>query len=465
MGMKNLMGQDNYLCLMSDKTEVSCEHGRLSRCTYAGTAQCPYSQAEMRMTTANLGMTNYSKWMMPRAMSSPFTHFSQLIMDEGHSIPGLLANAMRIKLYRKEIEETLQLDFPTVKIGKDWEPEVNFNNMQLFRVWARGAKSEAEAEMKEAKYEMDRVRNPSATVIKHYLHMRELTRRLGILQIASPHNWVVDEVEKGYTFDPIRPGRYAEGMLFQGVKRIIIMSATLREKTLKLLGLQKDQYHFQEFDSDFDPSDSPITYVPTIRVDNRQTDLSFLWRRFDQFIMPRRDMKGLINTVSYARRDEVLANSRFAEWMMVNEKGEPPTEMVEEFKRSSPGHILVSPSVGTGYDFPGTELEWIIMSKIPFEPPSKIVKARDADDKGQYRGYRAAQTMDQTFGRGTRFPRSKPPIADGDRCDSIIFDDHMQWFMAKFGKYFSRSFHKRYRRSDTMPQPLPKMVESVTVTS
>jgi Rad3-related DNA helicase len=130
--------------------------------------------------------------------------------------------------------------------------------------------------------------------------------------------------------------------------------------------------------------------------------------------------------------------------MIINERGEPPSDVIELFRNSGPGTILVSPSVGTGYDFPQDDCRWQFMTKIPFEPPSKIVKAREADDP-EYRSYQAMQALVQAFGRDMR--------SKTDWSERFIGDDHLEWFLPRYGHLAPRSFHAFFRRVSVVPQP------------
>ena len=131
--------------------------------------------------------------------------------------------------------------------------------------------------------------------------------------------------------------------------------------------------------------------------------------------------------------------------MYVNSKGIPATSMVEIFRASKPGTILVSPSVGTGYDFPGKDCEYQFLCKIPFpDGRTKFNKARTQDDP-EYGAYQAAQTMVQAFGRGMR--------SKEDQCEGFICDDHLQWFLPRFRHLVPNSFYRLFKRVDVLPQP------------
>lgn len=438
IGLADIRGRRNYQCDL--KSEYTCEEGYAARCPYKGTIGCPSSQAEMRAATSPLVITNYAKWCASKKFGTGMTNFEQVIFDEGHHSFSALADAMQVVLSAHEINQDLRLDFPRNDYTSDianWKP------------WAAKARAQAESEMVQAQARITGVSDPKPSWVRHYTHMRNLSRRLATIATCNPKEWIVDEIEGGFQFDPIRPGRYAEAALLLRVPKIIIASATLRPKTLFMLGISKDKFEFKEFSSDFDPKRCPIYYVPTMRVDRRNPDLRMLWVKLDQIASRRQDRKGIIHTISYTRRDDVISSSRFSGSMIINQKGEAPSEVIEEFRAAEPGAILVSPSVGTGYDFPRSQAEWQFICKIPFpDSRSKIVQARQNDDK-EYGPYSAMQNLVQMFGR---IMRSKD-----DRGESFIGDEHLSWFLPRYGHLAPKSFHGFYKEVSTVPPPPPKL--------
>ena len=134
--------------------------------------------------------------------------------------------------------------------------------------------------------------------------------------------------------------------------------------------------------------------------------------------------------------------------MIVNPRGEPAQETLEQFRQSGPGTILVSPSFGTGYDFMGELCEWQIICKIPFDPPSRILKAREELDP-EYRNYRAMNKLWQYYGR---IGRSKE-----DAGETVILDSHMDWFWRR-NKHLAPAYaHRVYREVAVLPPPPPKL--------
>lgn len=431
VGMVDIRGKRNYTCDL--KPDYTCEDGHAARCSKKGTIDCPLSQAEMRAAISPLVVTNYDKWTAARKFGQGMAHFTQAVFDEGHLAPDALSRAMQVVLSAHEIEEVLGVDFPK-----------NTEEMVDWKAWASWVRVEAYDQMQAAK-SLILGDNPKSSHVRLYNHLRNLTRRLATLATCQPQNWVVDTVDRGYQFDPVRVARYSESTLLLRIPSILVISATLRPKSLYLMGIGKDAFDYKEFDSDFNPKDCPIYYIPTMRVDKNAKSLAMLWAKLDQIAARRQDRKGIVHTISYMRRDEILAHSRFAAAMMVNPKGEASTEIVEAFKASDPGTILVSPSVGAGYDFPGRDCEWQFVCKIPFpDTRSKIVRARQEDDK-ELGPYQAMNKLVQIFGRGARFK--------GDRCENFIGDMHLDWFLPRYAHLAPKSFHGFFRKIEVLPTP------------
>lgn len=434
VGMVDIRGRNNYSCSLKDG--FTCDEGYASRCPYKNTVACPSSQAEMRAAVSPLVITNFDKWTASKKYGTGMSHFTQVIFDEAHDSYDALSRAMQVVLHYKEIEEKLKIEFLC------GEEALEFAN---WKPWAQQARVTAEAEMIAARSRVVNSSDPKPSWVRHYTHMRNLSRRLATLATANAKEWIVDETDQGYQFDPIRPGKYAESALLLRVPRIVMVSATIRPKTMYMLGIGKDNFLFKEFDSDFDPKRCPIYHIPTMRVDKNAHDLSMLWVRLDQIAAKRRDRKGIVHTISYARRDEIVSRSRFADSMIVNPKGEAPSPVIDTFMNSEDGAILVSPSVGTGYDFPMQACEWQMVCKIPFpDSRSKIVQARQHEDK-EYGPYGAMQNLVQAFGRAVR--------SKEDKAENFICDDHIQWFIKKFGHLAPKSFHAFYKQVQVVPPP------------
>lgn len=436
IGLVDLRGRRNYGCPM--RAGFTCEDGHAARCPYKGTIACPSSQAEMRAAVSWLVVTNYDKWTSARKFGQGMQHFTQVIFDESHKAHAALARAMQVTLNERDAHD-LGVDFPSHSA----------DDFVTWKAWAMLARPVAQEAMNAVAASLRASAHPKPSLVREFTHLRHLMRRLAILSTANAQNWVVDEVDNGYQMDPIRPGRYVESALLMRIPSIVFVSATLRPKSLYMTGIGKLDFDYLEYPSDFDKTRCPIYYMPAMFVDVKHPDLSMLWARIDQTVARRADRKGVIHTTSYARRDAVVRASHFSQRMLFSPRGEATATMVEVFKTSPPGTLLVSPSVGAGYDFPMKDCEYQIVCKVPFpDMRSKIMQAREHDDP-EYGPYLAMSELVQNFGRAMRSKQ--------DRCENFIFDRHMEWFEPRYRHLAPKWFKSFYQRVETLPAPPPRL--------
>ena len=437
LSIASLKGKSNYPCSYLG-AEGNCEEGAHAKCAFAGTVQCPNSRAEMRASVSRVVVTNYAKWTTSKLKTPGLMHIQRVTFDEAHEAPQALEEAVHIELTAKSINDDVGWDFPS-------SPE----EMTSWKPWAQSVRLDVLNMTEKLKRDIKDSSRPKQAWVRQLLHFQNLRRKLDMLANAKPHDWIVEESEKGWMFDPIAPARYVEMALFFNLPRINLVSATLRPKAMARLNLGRDKYHFQEFPSDFSADRCPIISVPTLRVAYGVEDLSELWRMFDAAASLRRDRKGICHTVSFDLQRQLMAASRFSHSFIANRQGDATPAMIERFKRSKPGTILATPSVGAGYDFPGRDCEFQFLLKIPFPPGrSKIMAARKEADP-DYLNFLTMNKLVQMCGRGMRFKQ--------DRCQTIIVDSRMTWFMKNHGYLAPKWFHQFYQTMSHLPAPLPAL--------
>jgi Rad3-related DNA helicase len=269
--------------------------------------------------------------------------------------------------------------------------------------------------------------------------------------ISTAHGlWVIQSTRSGYKFTPRWVAGYGSS-LFGAVPKVLLMSAILTPKTADSLGVPPEPENRTWIDvpSYFPPENTPIWHVPTVRVNYRTDDYgTSIWlARIDQIISRRLDRKGIIFTVSYDRAYLLLRNSRYND-IMVSHSTADVVQVVNRFKDMPAPAILVSPSVTTGYDFPG--LDYIIAGKVPYpDTQDPVIRARHEDDK-EWTAFLAMGVLIQELGRGTR-------SAD-DQCECLIVDDTFRWWWPAFRKYAPKWFCDRVKGSLTcVPDPLVRL--------
>jgi Rad3-related DNA helicase len=139
-----------------------------------------------------------------------------------------------------------------------------------------------------------------------------------------------------------------------------------------------------------------------------------------------------------------MEKSRYAEWMMTHDTRNIRS-VVESFKGREAPAILVSPSVVTGWDFPGDTCRWQLIAKLGFpDSRSEVVRARQEHDP-EWVYYYTMQTLVQACGRGCRAP--------DDWCVCMVIDDNFTWFMRRYSHFAPQWFLDAVKWSNTIPQP------------
>jgi ATP-dependent DNA helicase DinG len=458
IGMVDIKGKNAYRCL-EDRYGRGCDYGDcnfgLLCARQKPGGDCYYYRALDQAKSSPLVVTNYAYWLTMNRFAEGLKHADLLVLDEAHHAENHLASIYSFHIRPKEIDSLLNSTMP--------------RSASTLLKWADDHWAKADKEYEREKFEFQQRANGDKD---HLRKLKSLRDRLETLRKhVNDRDWLV-ELQDGVKFCPIWPKQFARKTLFANTGRVLMTSATVRPKTVEMLGLtprvgRGDQMSraevlmaqvgksgpegsnhdcvFSDYPSIFDPERRLVIHIPTVRInkDTKPGDYATWIARIDQIIAPRLHQKGIIHTVSYDRRDYVMEHSLHAEYMITHQT-ESVVSAVNRFKQSDPPCVLVSPSVTTGFDFPFDFCRWQIIGKIPFpDTRDRLTKARVERDP-EYGAYLAMQSLVQASGRGTRAPN--------DSCVSFLIDDSAFWFMRRYRRFAPRWFMDGYRTSDLIPQ-------------
>ena len=429
-GLVKIMGRNEYRCRLSD---YSCEWGPCRFGMQCGFRRggCEYYDHLEVAKSANIVLTNYAFWHSNQP--DVLGRFDLLICDEAHSSVNHLLDGLAVTIKRKEVKE----------LSIRW-PGANENYWQWLEHLAAPLNDLLKLKVNQVS---GLVKSIQAADFKALYQVKQKIRR--IIE-AEKTQWVAEYGGDYVSFDPLWPPEFAEGYLFRGIPKVLLTSATISKEITKLLGIAPADLSFTEYPSHFPLSRRPVVHVPTARVDHRiqNTEYSLWLNRIDQIISQRLDRKGIIHTVSYARRNRILNTSEYSDIFYTHEsKG--TRKALEMFKASSIPAVLCSPSVVTGWDFPYEECEYQIIGKIPFpDMRRKVDKERRIKDR-DFGCCFAMQNLVQACGRGMR--------SKDDSCECIVIDDHFKWFVAKYRRFAPKWFLDAVRFDRVIPEPLRKL--------
>lgn len=437
----DMRGRSNFRCWEGG----TCEDGaRLGCKDHEG---CPYRAKLKAFNAASFGVTNYAWWMAVFEKGTGCALPDTLICDEAHLAESWLTRSLDFHIGERECREAGLSLSPLP--GEDIDVWID-RTVEIQCIADIAYEKAKAACLIEARH-LEKAR----LAVKRAEGFVDRAKKMSRLDLE---NWVCTREEgtddgRIWRFECIWPYRYKE-RLFQGIPRIVLMSATLRPKTLSLLGVKAQDYDFKEWPRQFPAANGPVVWVPTARVTHRwsEEDRQSWLSRINQIIEWGGDRKGLIHTVSYARAKDIAAGVVALSYnIILNGAADPDSatarQSYERFLKAGPGAVLVSPSFSTGWDFRGSAAEWQIVAKIPFpDTRSKVMQARCADDRG-YSNYLAAQELVQSCGRIVR--------SETDRGMTLLIDNSWEWFKGIASEHMPRWF--KVRREECLPKPLEKL--------
>lgn len=471
MGLRDVRGKSNYKCVAGSRggdhadsnadTWVGVDHGPCFtagvQCSLAA-GGCSYFDATRAARSARIVSTSYAKWISTPDPDKEFGTFDWLICDEAGDAEQWLTESLRVDLRRGDVESMLHVAWPSR------DPGMGSTRIADWREWAAHNRSVSESALRTAESMMkDAAARGRATgeIVGRVAALRKINSALTTLRTMRG-DWVLDDLRVygrtiGVVFDPVWPAPYAESLLWRGIPRVVLMGATLVEKHMDILGVPRAERSFTSYPSMFAIARRPIVFVkfdPALKMSYASEKDESLKRRVseigDRLIADRLDRKGLIHTVSYARRDWLVSRSQHRDLIVTHDKSSESTHAaVARFREMPPPAVLVSPSVSTGWDFPMCDAEWGWVPKLPYENrDTALVQARIAIDPA-YPDFRMANTLTQMVGRLMRSP--------GDSSQMIVTDSQFGWHPWRYKELYSQHILESIRTVTTLPHPLPKL--------
>jgi len=337
-GMVDIRGQSNYRCVALDrslrdfgKRGGGCDEGPCHAGVYCALRHeggCHYYDAQDAARHAQIVVTNYAYWMTLGRYSDPHAigEFDLLVLDEAHTAPDHLSSFCAVSFDSEKVNALLGLRLPAVSEG-----------LPVWVDWARSSLTVAIRRTKEAQDDIKKAQGSARGLAVHrVLSLTDIAR--GLERLAGAGRWLnadaatrdahmpgadtdwVAEAFKtkhssGIRFTPVWAHAYAEPVIFRGIPKIVLVSATLTRDVGKYLGIAPEEMDYREVRSSFDPRRRPLIYVPTVRVDRSMNEgAKRLWmNRIDKVISTRLDRKGIIHTRCIAPHHRVLTAN--LEWV------------------------------------------------------------------------------------------------------------------------------------------------------
>lgn len=452
-GLVSAKGRNSFDCHGKSKTEiVTCEDGPIMGCKEGSPLgneppTCPYMLQYLEALRSPIVVTNYAYWCAINRYREGLGQVDLLVCDEAHDAPEAVCSVMACEITPRDLD-----------LVRDEAPRPHY----LIREWIRWATSHEEYVRAQLELYSSEAKSgfisPSKDTVRRVKALRNLASKLrNITEIKG--DWVVEVVEdqfekrrQAYRLSPLWAKDYAEEVLWCGVPKIMLVSATIMPKTMDLLGVKREEMRFNEYLWKFPVKSSPVYFVPTVRNNykNKAAAMEIQLERVDEIVGARLDRRGIIHTTSYDRAREIVARSAYRDYMVshTSQRGEA-VDAAHEYRTMEPPAILVTPSMSTGYDFPYQQCEYQIVLKAPYPDHGSELTRRRVEQDQTYGHYVMAQELVQACGRGMR--------AADDQCETFIIDDTVERIIRWKPGLFPQWFRQLYRKRETIPPPLKKL--------
>jgi ATP-dependent DNA helicase DinG len=442
IGLIDVRGANSYPCIAAPdfgiNEAITCDfapcHAGVS-CPMR-TRGCLYYDSLARAREAKLVITNYKLWIFNHKYGDGLGKFDLLVLDEAHNVASELSSALEVVLDHQELVRFADTSLPS------------YDDISVWKSWAGHHAKSLQAKIDALALRMrsahEAGKNINKTLAWEVKRMKTICASLAELSGARG-KWIIDWIIPGrrVAFVPLWPAEYAEDALFLHTPKIVLMSATLRPKTLELLGAP--DFDFFESPSTFPIQNRPVYWIPTVGLSHKSTEADYrvLLDRIDEIIAGRLDRKGIVHTVSYRLTNFVAQQSMFRDIMLTHDP-RGTRNAIELFKQSKAPCVLVSPSITTGVDFPYDDARYNIVAKLPFaDLTSAVLRARMAEHPDFY-DYTTAQTIIQEMGRVVR------DITDWG--EGFILDDNIKRFWTHKRGLFPGWFLAACRKQDRVPK-------------
>jgi len=404
----DIRGAGNYNCLALNNKEfpvqiirkfhttpysAKCDHGpclvkiecprKEHGCKFYGTGAL--GQAKV----SNFLITNYSMWLMKVLGNARL-----VIADEGH-------------LLESEID----------KASKIYHPNMPFTSIKDAQEWAA----------KRSAYLADRELTLSTR--------NELRVAKKLLGITNPENWRY--IEGDASNSGWAPITYSDegDILANSSDKFVVMSGTMSRTDIsrfrQSIKSRQLSWTFKSYPSQF-PVNNRRLYCYPLKYNGKNVGVTYKLTPIQEQLLLDHQVKivkravlsgkGIIHSVSYDRAKKIraaLVASGIQRPIYFPENARQINTVLQEYKLSTNGGILISPSITTGFDFHGELCRWQLIMKMPFaNTMNPIVKARCEMDPNYSLTY-ALKTLDQMIGRGVR--------SREDWCETWITDVNASW--------------------------------------
>lgn len=423
-----LKGRSRYVpSLVSSGGDITCDDcewtPRLPACSWCRDHDtCPYQVARKRALGSPLPVLNLAYLLAELNGPGAFGGRELVIVDEADLVEKALMDFVEVKLSPRALAD-LGLEDPTRKTRK-W----------AWVQWADGAIASVIGRLAELgefdDHELDvatrRTKQRLGRLHGNLLRLRDDLE-------AEQDLWVYDPDVDGVCFRPVRVDHLAEAYLWGHAKRWLLMSATVLSSGQLASELGVVGYGEVSAPWTFPAKNRPVYIRPVCNMSMSSVaeDYPKVADAVGRVMEKHPDDRILVHCVSYKLATFLVSNLPTGRVMTYT--ASTRYQVLKKYL-STPGAVLVAPSMERGVDLPGDACRVQVVCKVPFPNKGDRQVERRIYTRGGNTWYtaQAIRSLVQATGRGIR-------SAD-DHATTYILDGQIMSLLSKSRHLFPQGW-------------------------
>jgi ATP-dependent DNA helicase DinG len=414
-----------YRCPM----HKACSIGRMKgRCELPRLGSCTYKLAKEKFLQSIYAVTNYAYLWTERDHVGELIPRRAVVCDECHGLSKLITSHNQVEIaedhledYAPSLEDTDLREITNRKDFLSWVtaeylPKVKEQVEILAALAADGGADDASLKL-------------AFEVEQHYIKVNGAVKQYK----ANSADWVFWRSEDvgpvTLTLRPVEAAPYFQRMIGDVGDLRVYMSAYPGSKAVfcRELGLVPDKVAWLSLSSSFPPENRPVVMLPvgSLCKAKQEANLGSALRMIEKLAAKHHLERGVIHTHSYALANAVVAHLEKTEHgaRVVYPKEADKREAAITHHKETEASILVSPSVGEGFDFKDEAARWQIIVKAPWAGLGDKQVATKAERSPDWYKMEAFKSLLQTAGRGCR--------SETDFCVTYVLDEDVIRLLAE----------------------------------
>lgn len=460
--LAEIKGRSNYRCIQPDE-DTTVDKGpcvRDSNFDCEIKDQCPYYAQKDKALAADITVANMSYMMaenmVPDNADRKFGDRHILIVDECQSIESWAINFVGTTISGRTVPDIVwdNIDLPPEQIEEDKgalaefattlsdisqaeaRKAIKYGKIDLLTVMVRWIEQEVMPAVADAILYYDQQPQLGEDQVSEQEKLQRFSGKIDrFVADAKENDWVVNfqtdikknrPNERKIKFEPVKVGRFLEGMLWNRADKIILSSATVPGGNwLEEIGLGK--YNLSRFNV---PSTFPIENRPIITDEaigkmtssKRDENMGAMAKKIMELADRHEGQKGFVHCRGYNYINKLkrwLRNNGYRDFYKNRIMEQDRFNREESLQNWIDGdtQIFLSVSMDEGIDLDGDKCRWQVLMKalFPFMGDKRVsYRVNELNDWSWYYS-KAAIQIQQAYGRGVR--------SEEDWCNFYILDE------------------------------------------